>query len=185
MLYDILNERILHVRGIGHGDALIALAGLQAYRIIIEHREADLPFSANDLDTVFAGTLVGHVAPRAAARQAVLETEAGTHGIFSLVIAAAIGTDTSGFEDDAEHILQQVELMRSHIVEIATSGNVGLQPPSQRRAVPDGLGIGRAQRLCITYLDIENLAYPTAVDDILYLLEIRQTGLPAFMAMMA
>ena len=41
MLNDILDERILHVRGIGHGDALIALTGLQSDGVIVEHGEAD------------------------------------------------------------------------------------------------------------------------------------------------
>ena len=73
MFYHILDDRILHVGRIGHCDALLALGGLQSDGGIVEHREAYLPFSADNLDTVLAGTLVGHVAPRTTARQAVFE----------------------------------------------------------------------------------------------------------------
>ena len=174
MLNDILDERILHVRRIGHSNALVALTGLQADGVIVEHGEADLPLSANDLNTILAGAFVGHIAPRATARQAVLETEAGTHRILGLIVATTIGTDASGFEDDAEHILQEVELMGSHIVEIATSCNLGLESPRQWCAVLDGLGIGCAQRFGITYLHVDDLSDAPAIDDILHLLEIRQ-----------
>ena len=75
MLYHILDDRILHIGRIGHRDALIALTGLQTDGVIVEDREADLPFSTDDLNTVLTCTLMGYITPRAAARQTVLEAE--------------------------------------------------------------------------------------------------------------
>ena len=69
---------------------LIAIARLQPDRFVIKDGEADLPFGANDLDTVLTGTLMGHIAPGARARKAVLEAETGTHGILGLIESTTI-----------------------------------------------------------------------------------------------
>jgi hypothetical protein len=52
MLDDVLDDRILNVRRIGHGDALFTLIGLEADWSIIEHREAYLPLGADNLNTI-------------------------------------------------------------------------------------------------------------------------------------
>ena len=174
MFDDVLDDRILHVRRIGHGDFLIALARLQADGLVVEYREAHEALGADDLYAVFAGTLMGHIAPRAAARQTVLESEAGTHGILGLVVFTTIATDASGFENHAEHVLQQVELVWGHIVEIATARNLRMQSPSQFTARTDGLSIGGAKRFGIAHLDIDNLSYSATFNYIENLLEIRQ-----------
>ena len=174
MLDHVLDQRILHVWRIRHRDLLVAITGLQADGVIIEDRETDLPLGADNLDTVLAGTLMGHIAPRARAGHTVLETETGTHGVLGLIISATISTDTPCLENHTEHILQQIELMGRHIIEIASAGNLRLQSPRQGRAVRDGLGISGAQRLCIAYLHIQDLTYPATLDNLLHLLEIRQ-----------
>ncbi len=59
--------------------------------------------------------------------------------------------------------------MRGHIVEIATTGNLGLQSPRQGLAITDSLQVRGTRRLGIAYLYIQYLAYSSATDDILYL----------------
>ena len=66
--------------------------------------------------------------------------------------------------------------MGRHIVEIAASGNLRLESPGQRGVVAYRFGISLAQRLGIADLDVEDLADPTALHDILHLLEIRQVS---------
>ena len=63
MLDDVLDDRILNVRRIGHGDALCTLIGLKADWSIIEHREAYLPLGADNLDAILASRLMGHITP--------------------------------------------------------------------------------------------------------------------------
>ena len=64
--------------------------------------------------------------------------------------------------------------MGSHIVEITASGYLRLESPRQWGAVFDCIGIGLAQRLSISYLNVEHLTNLTTVYYILNLLEIRQ-----------
>ena len=63
MLDHILDQRILHVGRIRNGDALIAVTRLQPDRLIVEHRETYLSLCTDNLNTIFAGTLVSHIAP--------------------------------------------------------------------------------------------------------------------------
>jgi hypothetical protein len=126
MFYNVLDKRILHVWRVGHGDLLIAIARLQADGLIVEHRETDLTLSTYYFYTVLAGTLVSHIAPRARAWQTILERERGAHRVLCIVVSSTIGTDASSLEDNTKDILTKIELMRSHIIEITTSGNIGL-----------------------------------------------------------
>jgi len=129
MFYNVLDKRVLHVWRIGHGDLLIAITRLQTDGLIVEDRETHLSLCAYYLDTILAGTLVSHVAPRARARQTILETERCTHGILCIVVSTAIGAYSASLEDYSENILQEVELMGSHIVEITSSGYLRLESP--------------------------------------------------------
>ena len=131
MLDHILDQRILHVGRIRNDDALIAVTRLKADGLIVEHRETDLTLSTYYFYTVLAGTLVSHIAPRARAWQTILETEAGTHGVLCLVKSAPAGANASRLKDDTKHILQQIELMRGHVIEIAAAGNLRLQAPGE------------------------------------------------------
>lgn len=126
MFYNVLDKRILHVWRVWHGDLLIAIARLEADGLIVEHRETDLTLSTYYFYTVLAGTLVSHIAPRARARQTILERERGAHGILCIVVSSTIGTNASSLEDNTKDILKKIELMGSHIIEITASGNIGL-----------------------------------------------------------
>ena len=147
MFYHILDDGILHVGWIGNGDALLALGGLQADGGIVEHREAYLTLGADNLDTVFAGTLVGHVAPRSTARQAVFELETCTHRVLSLVQSATIAAYTTSLEDYSKQVLQYVELMRGHVVEVTASGYIGLQSPGQWLVIGDSIEVGLSRSI--------------------------------------
>ena len=67
MFDDVLDERKLHVGGIGDHDALGALAGVQYDGGIVEHRERERPLVADNLDAVFARRFMGYETPRTAA----------------------------------------------------------------------------------------------------------------------
>ena len=64
--------------------------------------------------------------------------------------------------------------MRSHIVEVAASGDIGLQSPGQWLVIGDSIEVGLSGRFGITYLHIDNLTYLSAVHYVANLLEIRQ-----------
>ena len=126
MLADILNQRELHVRRIRHRKTLFAINGMQTNGLIVEDRERHRATVAYQIDTVLAGRLVSHKAPGTRARQAVFKLEAGTDGILSRIKTATIGTDASCLDNNAEEMLQQVELVGCQIIEIASAGNIWL-----------------------------------------------------------
>ena len=113
---------------------------------------------------------MSHKTPRTAARQSVFKTEAGTYRILSLVESATIILKAPCLNDNAEHLLQQVELMGSQVVEVAATCNIGLQTP---REIPT-LIVQLTWRNGKAYLNIHGLADDTTVQDVLYLEEIRQ-----------
>ena len=73
--------------------------------------------------------------------------------------------------DDSKYILQEIELMRSQVVEVASSGNVRLKSPRQVVGI---LIVKVSWRNRETYLDMYDCAYSSRIDDALYLLKIRQ-----------
>ena len=72
-------------------------------------------------------------APRAAARQSALEAEAGAYAVLGLIQAGTVGAHAFSLDYHPEDVLQQVELVRSKVVEITAPGNVGLQTPRKGR----------------------------------------------------
>ena len=70
---------------------------------------------------------------------------------------------------DSENVLQEVELMRSQVVEVASSCNIRLQAPRQVVGV---LIVKVSRRNRETYLDIYDCADSSRIDDALHLLEI-------------
>ena len=64
--------------------------------------------------------------------------------------------------------------MGSHIVEITSASNIGLQAPGQWFMIGDGIKIGLTRGFGITYLHVQNLTYCTTFNNILNFLEIRQ-----------
>ena len=85
MLYHILDDRQLHIRRIRNGDAGSTLACYQDDRLIGEHGERKRTLITDNLNAVFLGTLVAYEAPRATARQSVLEEEARADSVLSLI----------------------------------------------------------------------------------------------------
>ena len=85
MFYHALDDRQLHIRRIGNGDAGSTLACNQDDRLIGEHGERKRTLVTDNLDAVFLGTLVAYEAPRATARQSVLEEEARADSVLSLI----------------------------------------------------------------------------------------------------
>ena len=71
-------------------------------------------------------------------------------------------------QDMFEHILQQINLMRSKVVEVATSGNVSLHTPGKVVTIV----IQIAWRLGKTNLHIDNITDSTVLYQFLYFLEI-------------
>ena len=71
-------------------------------------------------------------------------------------------------------MLQEIELVRGHIIEITTTRNLRMQAPRQVFAVFDSLGISGTKRLCIAHLNIDNLTYSTTFNNIENFLKIRQ-----------
>ena len=124
------NDRQLHIGWIGHGDAARAVAGNELNRVVLIDRESHTSLVADDFHPIFPGTLVTDKAPRSTAGKAVFEKEAGTNRVFGLVEVGAVGTIAMSARDDTEHVLQQVELMRSKVVEItASTCYIGLKAP--------------------------------------------------------
>ena len=131
VFHDVVYQRELHVWRVGDDDFLPSPFGVQGNGLVGEHGEADLAFVADDFDAVHLGRFVGHEAPRARAGRAVGKLEAGAHVVFRgieplLVRAIAVRTD-----DGAEKFLEQIQLVWGEVVEIATTGNIGLYSPRQ------------------------------------------------------
>lgn len=72
---------------------------------------------------------MGNKAPWTTADQSVVELEAGAQRIFGRIKPSTIALISAGFEDAAEHILQQVDLMRGEVIEVTATGNISLYTP--------------------------------------------------------
>ena len=85
----------------------------------------------------------------------------------------AVGAVAVCTRDYSEYLLQQVELMRCEVVEVARARNVGLQTPRQivRCAV-----VEVARRHREAYLHVRHRAYLARLDNLLHLLEVGQVA---------
>ena len=63
MAYDILNQGLLHMLGIGDNKLMTAIGIVQSDRLIGKDRESYHALITDNLNTVFASTLVGNKAP--------------------------------------------------------------------------------------------------------------------------
>ena len=113
---------------------------------------------------------MSYEAPRAASYQSVLKLEAGAQRVFGRIKSSTVAFVAAGFEDAAEYLLQQVQLVGSQVVEISPTGNVGLYAPGQVLAVV----VQVAGRLCKAYLDVNDVSDGSFFDQCFYFLEIRQ-----------
>ena len=173
MFTDALDNRILYVGRIGDIQLLCSLAGMQLDGLVVEDGEDDRSFIANDMNTVLTCRLMSHETPRPAARQTTLKLKTRTHRVFCLIQSATIGTDATGLGDDAEEILQQVQLMGGQVVEVAATRNIGLQTPRQVLLMGIVQLTGRCGK---TDLYVDDLADDTLLYQFLHLQEIGQVA---------
>ena len=116
----------LYVGRIRDVDVARALAGDKPDGFVGVDAERQRALIAGHHDAVGFGTFVTHKAPGRTAGDAAVEDESGTDGVFSLIEMFAVGGIAMGPYHDAEQLFEQVELVRSQIVEIAAAGDVGL-----------------------------------------------------------
>ena len=126
MLYNILDKWKLYKGRVGYFYDFIAFTRVKFDGGIIKDGEPHGTAVADNLNTVFAGGVVGNETPGARTRQSVLKTEDSTYGVFCLVDITTVGAYSAGIENDAEHLLKEIELMRCQIVEIATACDIWL-----------------------------------------------------------
>ena len=167
---DELDERQLYMGWIGDDDFLPALFIVQADGLVGIDGEAELSFVANEFDTVFFGRLMSHEAPRSRAGQSALEAEAGAHGIFCLIEAAAVGAIALGFDNGSEDVLQQVELVGREVIEVSASSDIRLDAPGEVGPVV----IEVARRYRKSDLHIDDRADTALVHQLLDALEVGQ-----------
>ena len=108
---------------------------------------------------------MSHKAPGAAACQSVLKTEYSTDAILCRVEMSTIGTDAPGLKNDTEDMLQEVDLMGSKVIKIASTTNLRLQSPGKRLRMSI---VEVAWRYGKAHLHIHRLSYHTLVDDVLH-----------------
>ena len=136
MVDDLLDEGHLHMWGIGNADELVLVFGVEVDGEVVEDGEGNGAVAADDGDAVGACGFVCHEAPGGCSRDARMELEAGVDGVFHFVDASHVGAESFGFDDVAEHLLEEVDLVRCQVVEVAaTACDVGLQAPRQVGAV--------------------------------------------------
>ena len=109
-----------------------------------------------------------HKAPRATAYKAIVKLETGAKRVLGRIEPAAVALVSGGFEDATENILKQVNLMGGEVVEIAASGDVGLYAPREVCAVV----VEVARRLGKANLDVNDIAYSAAMNELLDLEEV-------------
>ena len=121
VFYHCLDDWQLYIRRVGHYDACLACTRNKQDWIVVENRERQRPLVANDLYAVFLGTLVSHKAPASTAGNTALEVETSRDGVLCFIQMGTVCGIAVGTGDDSEDILQEVYLMWSQVVEIATS----------------------------------------------------------------
>ena len=117
--------------GIADANFFTSSFGVQTDRFVSKHREADHSFISDDFDTVLTGRIMGNKAPGAAANQSVIKLKASAQCIFGGVKPSAVAFISAGFEDAAEHVLQQINLVRGKIIKVTASCNISLYAPGE------------------------------------------------------
>ena len=148
-----------------------AIAEIKMYWLIVEHRETHFPLVADDLYAVFLCALMGGEAPAAATIEAALELEYCVDGVLNLIKVGAVATIAMGTGNDSEDVLEYIYLVRSKIVEVSATRNIGLKAPWQLLTLTVVEVAGRTGE---PQLNGENLSYDSIVDNILNTLEVRQ-----------
>lgn len=171
MMDNVLYHRQLDVRRIRHLYNRTSLAIDENDWFVSEHGERERTLVTDNFDTVFLSTLMPNEAPTSTARNTTLKEEARRHGIFRLIEMGTVRRIAMCSGDDSEDVLQEVDLVRSQVVEVATTGDVGLQSPRHLLAALI-VEVARWDRESNLYID--DVADTSTLDNLLYLLEVRQ-----------
>ena len=131
MPVNVAEQRQLHEGSVGDRDVRLSLPVDEVEWRIVENGKGKLSAIAQDQDTVFPCAFVRHKTPRPGGRHAIVEAHRGRHGVFGSIQPSAVGRVARSLHDGSEELLQKVQLMRCEVVEIPSSGNVGLQAPWQ------------------------------------------------------
>ena len=126
MVYYGLNQGLLYVFRVFYHYFFTSSFSMEGNRVIGKYGEADHAFIADNFDTVFAGRIMGYEAPRTAPYQSVVELETCAQCIFCRIESATVAFIATGFEYAAEHLLQKVDLVWCEVIEVSSSGNIGL-----------------------------------------------------------
>ena len=112
---------------------------------------------------------MSHKAPASTARNSIFEEETSRNSIFCFVEMSTISRITMCTSDNTENILQQINLVWSQIIEIASTRNIRLQPPRQFLFV---FIVKVTRRHRESELNIDYLTDGTVLNDLLHFLEI-------------
>ena len=156
----------------GNVDLLHALVGVEVDGLGSEDREGQASLGTEDLDAVVASALVGAEAPGTTGGESALKFHHGIDRVLHGIETAAVGLVAVGFGDDTEVVLEEVNLMGGKVVEVATTGDAGLETPGQRAGL-GVLGLGGSDE---AYLHGHDLAQHAAVDEGLHFLEIGEVA---------
>src|SRR3712207_5041370 len=114
---------------------------------------------------------MAHEAPRTTTGQPVFKKKTSTDRVFGLIKMSTVGTITMGPCNHAKELLNDVKLVRSQVIEVASAGNIGLQTPRQR----GGLRVIKVtRRYRKTNLNIRDITDNTVVDNAFDSLKIRK-----------
>ena len=114
---------------------------------------------------------MSHETPGAGARQSVLETKTGADGVLWFVKPGTVVLEATGLDNNAEQLLQQVKLMGGEVIEVTTTGNVGLQAPGEFVALRI---VQLTRRNGKAHLYIDRFTDGATLNDTLHFIEIRQ-----------
>ena len=172
MSYHLLDKGQLYMIGILDYDFLLTVACLKNDGVICKHREAYASLFSNQFYLVCLGTLMSNKAPTATSWESVLKSEGCRYRILGLIQSTSVSMKSGNVDNRPEEFLQQIQLVRSKIVEISSSGNITLYTPWQIGTIV----VKVAWRGRETYLHIYNPAYHTFVYQAAYLIEVRKVS---------
>ena len=170
VFHDVLNERKLYVLGVLDVEFYTALLCLQYDGFVGEDREAQLSLVAAQLDTVGACALVADKAPGAAAGQAVGKLEGCADGVLRLIESTSVAAETFCPDNGSEDFLQEVNLVGSKVVEVATTSYITLHAPGKGGAVV----VEQSRRTGKAYLHGGYLADGSVLHQFLHFQEVGQ-----------
>ena len=116
---------------------------------------------------------MAYEAPTAGTGQSVLEHEYRGDGVLGIIQMGTVGAIAMRTGDYSEYLLKDVQLVRRKVIEVAASGNIGLQAPWQ---------LFRCRIVKVTgrngepYLHVDDFSQCSLVDNLFGFLEIWQVA---------